>query len=80
MPAKLARSIRRRGGALRYRTIRLAHGKYLHLAITRRHGPRGGRTVGGIVHHSRKPHHSRRRKRKGLVEQLLAPLVALLPS
>lgn len=39
----------KRGGVMRYRTKRLPGGKYMHLAITRRKGPRGGRTVGGRV-------------------------------
>lgn len=41
--------IRARGGAQRYRTISLPGGKYLHVAITRKSGPRGGKTVAGPV-------------------------------
>lgn len=45
-----------RGGAIRYRTI-CPHGKqrghcagpYLHVAVVKRKGPRGGRTVAGPV-------------------------------
>lgn len=43
----------RRGGAERYRTIRVGKGKkrrYLHIAIVRKRGPRGGRTVAGQPH------------------------------
>jgi hypothetical protein len=40
---------RRRGGAIRYRTIDLGHGKYAHVAIVRKKGKRGGRTVMGKV-------------------------------
>ena len=47
MPEK---EIRERGGAIRWRTIELPGGKYEHLAIVRKAGPRGGRTVGGKVH------------------------------
>ena len=47
-----------RGGAIRYRTI-CPHGKskghckgpYLHVAVVRKRGPRGGWTVAGPVHH-----------------------------
>ena len=42
--------IRKRGGAIRYRTKKLPGGKYVHIAITRKKGPRGGRTVAGPVH------------------------------
>jgi hypothetical protein len=45
-----------RGGPIRYRTI-CPHGKqrghcngpYLHVAVVKRKGPRGGRTVAGPV-------------------------------
>lgn len=45
MPEEVEREIRRRGGALRYRTLKLPDGRYLHVAVTRRPGPRGGRTI-----------------------------------
>ena len=38
--------IRRRGGALRWRTIRRG-GRVIHVAVVRKPGPRGGRTVAG---------------------------------
>lgn len=41
--------IRRRGGAIRYRTLKLSGGRYVHLAIVRKKGNRGGRTVAGKV-------------------------------
>jgi hypothetical protein len=47
----------RRGGAIRYRTIRVGKGKqkrYLHIAIVRKAGPRGGHTVAGPVHSAKK--------------------------
>lgn len=44
--------IKARGGAIRYRTVKLPGGKgYIHVAITRKKGPHGGRTVAGEVHH-----------------------------
>jgi hypothetical protein len=45
--------IKRRGGAIRYRTIRAGHGKnrrYYRVAIVRKRGPRGGTTVAGPAH------------------------------
>ena len=55
MPEQEERS---RGGAVRYRTI-CPHGKakghctgpYLHVAVVRKRGKRGGRTVAGPVRH-----------------------------
>lgn len=44
---------RKRGGATRYRTISVGTGKsrrYLHVAIVRKAGPRGGHTVAGQPH------------------------------
>jgi len=49
---------RARGGAVRYRTV-CPHGKqrghckgpYIHVAVVRKAGPRGGHTVAGKVHH-----------------------------
>ena len=41
-----------RGGAVRYRTIRVGKGKkkkIMHIAIVRKAGPRGGHTVAGPV-------------------------------
>lgn len=40
---------RKRGGVIRYRTIKLGKNKYAHVAITRKKGPRGGRTIMGEV-------------------------------
>jgi hypothetical protein len=47
MPEK---EIQERGGAVRYRTIKLKNGKYVHVAIVRKAGKRGGHTVAGPVH------------------------------
>jgi len=38
-----------RGGAKRYRTLSLPGGKYIHVAIVPKAGPRGGHTVSGEV-------------------------------
>ena len=40
----------RRGGVIRYRTKKLAGGRYTHIAVVRKKGPRGGRTIAGPVH------------------------------
>lgn len=48
--------IRRRGGAVRVRTIRVGKGRYAHVFVVRRKGPRGGRTELGQI---------KRRKRGG---------------
>lgn len=39
--------IGRRGGAKRWRTIRLKDGRTLKVAIVRKAGPKGGQTVAG---------------------------------
>jgi len=43
------RAIKRRGGAIRWRTKRV-RGGYFHIAVVRKLGPRGGRTVAGKLH------------------------------
>jgi hypothetical protein len=42
--------IKARGGAKRWRTVKLPSGKYVKIAIVRKAGPRGGHTVAGDVH------------------------------
>ena len=42
--------IKKRGGAKRWRTLTLPGGKYMHVAVVNKKGPRGGRTVAGPVH------------------------------
>lgn len=42
--------IKRRGGATRYRTKKLPGGKYVHIAVVPKAGPRGGHTVAGPTH------------------------------
>lgn len=41
--------IAKRGGAVRWRTKDLPNGKYIHIAVVRKAGKRGGRTVAGKV-------------------------------
>ena len=43
------RAIKRRGGAIRWRTKRV-RGGYFRIAVVRKLGPRGGRTVAGKLH------------------------------
>lgn len=50
MPEK---EIKERGGAARYRTIRVGKGKnkkYIKVAIVRKEGPQGGKTIAGPTH------------------------------
>lgn len=46
--------ISRRGGAKRWRTIKLADGRTLRVAIVRKVGPKGGHTVPGRVRDAKK--------------------------
>jgi hypothetical protein len=45
MPEKAEKQIEEQGGAKRWRTIKLKDDRYLHVAVTRKEGPRGGETV-----------------------------------
>lgn len=45
---------RRRGGVIRHRTKKLSPTKYLHIAVVRKAGKQGGRTVAGKVHTKKK--------------------------
>lgn len=51
MPEK---EITQRGGAKRWRTVKLKNGRYIHVAVVRTQGPRGGTTVPGPVHQKKK--------------------------
>lgn len=42
--------IKARGGAKRWRRIKLKDGRYINVAIVKKAGPRGGHTVAGEVH------------------------------
>lgn len=37
-------------GVKKYRTISLPGGKYKHVAVVKKKGPRGGHTVAGLTH------------------------------
>ena len=41
--------VKKRGGAIRVRTIKVDKGKYAHVKVVRKKGPRGGRTVIGPI-------------------------------
>lgn len=45
--------IKRRGGAVRWRTVKLVDGRTVRIAVVRKAGPRGGHTVAGPVHHQK---------------------------
>jgi hypothetical protein len=51
MPTKKEKE---QGGVVRYRTKKLPGGKYIHIAVTKKEGPRGGKTVAGPVHKKKK--------------------------
>ncbi len=42
--------IKKRGGAKRYRTLKISPTKYIHVAVVPKAGPQGGHTVAGPVH------------------------------
>lgn len=45
MPAAREKEVRRRGGAKRYRSVRIGRDKFLTVAVVPKAGPRGGHTV-----------------------------------
>ncbi len=45
MPKAFERKVKRQGGAVRWRTIK-RDGHIIKIAVTRKKGPRGGKTVG----------------------------------
>ena len=42
-------TVRKRGGSTKTRTVKLPGGKYMHVDVVRKAGPRGGHTVAGPV-------------------------------
>lgn len=46
--------IQARGGAKRWRTVKLKNGRYIKVAIVKKAGPKGGHTVAGEVHQKKK--------------------------
>lgn len=44
-----AAEIANRGGARKVRTIKLSDGRYMHVYVVPKSGPRGGHTVAGDV-------------------------------
>lgn len=59
----MPRSEEKRRGLKYYRTIVLPGGKYIHVAVVRKLGPRGGHTIAGPVHKKkeRRGRHGRKR-------------------
>jgi len=51
MPTSMEKA---RGGVIRYRTKKLQGGKYMHIAVTKKKGPRGGKTIAGPIHKKKK--------------------------
>lgn len=47
-------AIAKRGGAVRWRTVKLKDGRTIKVAIVRKAGPRGGHTIAGPVHGTKK--------------------------
>ena len=41
--------VRARGGSVRTRTVKVGKDRYMHCEVTKKAGPRGGRTVCGRV-------------------------------
>lgn len=52
------RKIAARGGATKIRTIKLPDGRYAHVYVVRKKGPRGGKTVLGEI---KRPKSSKRK-------------------
>lgn len=46
--------VKKRGGSIRTRTVKIGKNKYMHCEVVRKKGPRGGRTVCGPVHTKKK--------------------------
>lgn len=46
--------IARRGGAVRWRTVKLKDGRTVRVAVVRKAGPKGGHTVAGPVHKTKR--------------------------
>lgn len=54
MPQEVDAKVQRRGGAVRVRTIKVGKGRYAHVYVVRKRGPRGGRTELGQIRRTRK--------------------------
>lgn len=62
--------IKKRGGAVRWRTKKLPGGKYTRVAVTKKAGPRGGKTVAGPVRTKKREEMTAREKiEAGLQEE-----------
>jgi hypothetical protein len=45
MPTPIDKQIKERGGVIRWRTVKRKSGKEFRIAVVRKAGPRGGRTI-----------------------------------
>lgn len=54
-------TVRKRGGSIRTRTIKLPGGKYMHVDVVPKAGPRGGHTVAGPVKKKKKKKTAKKR-------------------
>ncbi len=64
----MPKSIERKRHVKYYRTIKPKKGRYIHIAIVKKPGPRGGHTIAGPVH---KVKSKRKRHRKYLKKDIL---------
>lgn len=48
--------VKRRGGSIRTRTVKVGKGKYMRCEIVPKAGPKGGHTVCSAVKKKKKPH------------------------
>jgi len=55
--------IARRGGAIRWRTVKTPDGKVVHIAVVKKAGPKGGHTVAGPVRETKKSRKNSRKKK-----------------
>lgn len=56
--------IKKRGGAKRWRTKKVGKNKYIHVAVVRKAGKRGGHTIAGKVHTIVEEMHRTRKRKK----------------
>jgi hypothetical protein len=62
MPEK---EIEKRGGAIRWRTVKTPDGKVIHIAVVRKAGPKGGHTIAGPKRTPKNPSGKASPKKRG---------------
>ena len=62
LPDKPGGIVKGRGKVLRIRTIKPKPGKYIHVRVVSKKGPRGGRTIAGGVQTVKKKTRKRRKR------------------